>query len=74
MDNASLRKLLTPKQVSELSGLSVSYLAKMRMRSDGASYCKIGASVRYPEEAVRRWLDAVPVRRSTFEKFEPSAA
>ena len=48
--------LLTPKEAAKLLKVSVSWLAKARMRSDGPPYIKIGKSVRYSEAALLQWL------------------
>jgi excisionase family DNA binding protein len=75
MDDATPRKLLTPQQLAELTGLSLSTLAKLRLTSNGPPFQKFGAAVRYPEEDVSRWIDSHPRRRSTSDRvLEPSAA
>jgi predicted DNA-binding transcriptional regulator AlpA len=60
-----LPRLLTPKQVAELLGLSTGTLAKMRMTGAGPVFLKRGVSVRYTEIAVREWVQTLPARRST---------
>jgi Helix-turn-helix domain len=42
-------KLLTPKEAAELLKVSVSWLAKARIRGDGPPFIKIGRSIRYSE-------------------------
>jgi len=58
-------RLLTPTQVSEMTGLAVGTLSKMRLRGDGSRFLKLGSSVRYREDDVHAWLAAQPRRRST---------
>ena len=58
-------RLLTAKQVSEIVGLSVSTLSKLRLRSDGIPFRKLGAACRYAESDVHDWIASRPVRRST---------
>jgi excisionase family DNA binding protein len=51
-------KLLTPKEAAELLKVSVSWLAKARMRGDGPAYTKVGRAIRYTELALQQWLKA----------------
>lgn len=48
--------LLTPKEAAKLLKVSVSWLAKARMRGEGPPYVKFGRSIRYSEAAVLQWL------------------
>ena len=48
--------LLTPKEVAKLLKVSLSWLAKARMRGDGPPYIRIGRSIRYSEAAVLQWM------------------
>lgn len=48
--------LLTAKEAAKLLKVSLSWLAKARMRGDGPPYIKFGKSVRYGEAAVLLWL------------------
>jgi predicted DNA-binding transcriptional regulator AlpA len=48
--------LLKPKDAATFLKLSLSWLAKARMRGDGPPYIKIGKSIRYSEAALLRWL------------------
>ena len=47
--------LLTAKEAARLLKVSLSWLAKARMRGDGPPYVKIGRSIRYPEGALLQW-------------------
>jgi predicted DNA-binding transcriptional regulator AlpA len=49
-------KLLTAKEAAQVLRCSVSWLAKARMRGDGPPYIQIGRSIRYPEDALIRWM------------------
>jgi excisionase family DNA binding protein len=49
-------KLLTPKEAAELLKVSLSWLAKARMRGDGPPFIKIGRSIRYSELALLQWM------------------
>lgn len=51
-------RLLTPKQVSEISGLSVKTLANLRCLGGGAPYFRIGGGkfVRYDENELATWM------------------
>jgi excisionase family DNA binding protein len=48
--------LLTPKEAARLLKVSVSWLAKARMRGDGPPYIRIGRSIRYREDALIQWM------------------
>jgi predicted DNA-binding transcriptional regulator AlpA len=63
--SAGLVKLLTDRDVSAVTGTARSTLAKMRLRGDGPPFVRVGVSVRYPEDALREWLAALPRRKST---------
>ena len=47
--------LLTAKEVAARLKVSLSWLAKARMRGDGPPYVKIGRSIRYPEGTLLQW-------------------
>jgi len=49
-------RLLTPKEVANFLRLSVSWLAKARMRGDGPPYVKLGRAIRYRKGALVQWL------------------
>jgi predicted DNA-binding transcriptional regulator AlpA len=59
--------LLTAKEVATRLKVSVSWLAKARMRGDGPPYICIGRSVRYTEAATTQWMKSRQ-RLSTSEK------
>jgi predicted DNA-binding transcriptional regulator AlpA len=48
--------LLTPKEAARLLKVSLSWLAKARMRGDGPPYIRIGRSIRYAEAALIQWM------------------
>jgi predicted DNA-binding transcriptional regulator AlpA len=48
--------LLTPQEVAARLKVSVSWLAKARMRGDGPPYVLIGRSIRYPEADLIQWM------------------
>lgn len=49
--------LLSPKETAARFKVSVSWLAKARMRGDGPPYIKVGGrSVRYTEVALIQWM------------------
>jgi predicted DNA-binding transcriptional regulator AlpA len=53
---ANVLLLFTPKETANRLKVSLSWLAKARMRGDGPPYIPIGRSVRYSEEALQQWL------------------
>ena len=63
----SFERLLTPSETAKSLGVSLSWLAKSRLRGDGPRYIKIGRAVRYSESARRDYLKA-RTRISTSEK------
>ena len=48
--------LLSPKETAKLLKVSLSWLAKARMRGDGPPYIRVGRSIRYTESALLQWL------------------
>jgi predicted DNA-binding transcriptional regulator AlpA len=50
--------LLTPKEAARLLKMSVSWLAKARMRGDGPPFIRVGRSIRYSEAALVQWMKA----------------
>jgi predicted DNA-binding transcriptional regulator AlpA len=49
---------LTAKQVAELTNISVQSLANWRAARRGPPFTRIERAVRYPADALQRWLDA----------------
>jgi len=54
--NAPPNSLLTAKEAAHFLRVSLSWLAKSRMRGDGPPYIKVGRSIRYTEAAVTQWM------------------
>jgi predicted DNA-binding transcriptional regulator AlpA len=50
--------LLTAKEAARLLKVSVSWLAKARMRGDGPPFIRIGRSIRYVEATLLQWMRA----------------
>lgn len=59
------RRILTPAQVSEMTGLAPSTLANWRVLGKGPAWFKIGRLVRYRPEAVEAWLNRLEAPSST---------
>jgi predicted DNA-binding transcriptional regulator AlpA len=54
--NEGVIALLTPKEAARLLKVSLSWLAKARMRGDGPPFIKIsGRSIRYTDAAIAQW-------------------
>ena len=51
-----IERLLTPQEAADLLRVSMSWLAKARMRGDGPPYIRIGRSIRYSEAALLQWM------------------
>jgi len=56
MPGTGFERMLTPKEESQFLRVSLSWLAKARMRGDGPPYVKVGRSIRYPETGTLRWM------------------
>ena len=59
--------LLTAKEAAMLLKVSLSWLAKARMRGDGPPYICVGRSIRYPEPSLLQWTKSRQ-RLSTSER------
>ena len=59
-------ELLTPEQVSELTGLSVDTLAQWRSKKRHIDFLKIGRRIRYDRRDVEQYLERCRV--SVFEE------
>jgi hypothetical protein len=55
-------RLLTPKDAASFLRVSLSWLAKARMRGDGPPFVKLGRSVRYRED------DLIEIARATVDE------
>jgi len=53
-----VKKLLTEKEVAELTGLSLSTLRMNRSKGKGLSYLKIGKCVRYRMADLENYLES----------------
>lgn len=58
--------LLHPWGAAKILGVSMSWLAKARLKGDGPRYVKIGRAVRYAESALREYIKS-RMRGSTSE-------
>jgi len=58
--------LLAPKDAAKILNVSVSWLAKSRLRGDGPRFVKIGRAVRYPLSSIHGYIKA-RMRGSTSE-------
>ena len=59
--------LLEPNEAAAFLKVSLSWLAKARMRGDGPPYIRIGRSIRYTEAALMQWMKSRQ-RTSTSEQ------
>jgi hypothetical protein len=53
---AGIERLQTPKEAAHFLRVSLSWLAKARMRGDGPPYLKVGRSIRYAETVLIQWM------------------
>ncbi len=52
----AIMTLFTAREAARILKVSVSWLAKARMRGDGPAYIKLGRAIRYTEVALQQWL------------------
>ena len=55
-DRAVMDRLLSPEEATRFLNISISWLAKARMRGDGPPFIKVGRAVRYSEAALKQWI------------------
>ena len=65
--DSDFERLLTPKETAQFLRVSLSWLAKARMRGDGPPYMLFGRSIRYGGGGLVRWMKSC-VRQSTSER------
>lgn len=56
MSTAPSSVLLTPVEAARFLRVSLSWLAKARMRGDGPAYVKVGRAIRYSDAALSQWM------------------
>ena len=54
--NAPPAALITAKEAANYLRVSLSWLAKARMRGDGPPYIKVGRSIRYDQAGLIQWM------------------
>ena len=64
---AAIATLMTPNDAANVLKVSLSWLAKARMRGDGPPYIRVGRSIRYAEAALMQWMKSKQ-RSSTSEQ------
>jgi hypothetical protein len=67
MSAPGIGNLQTPKEAAKLLKVSVSWMAKARMRGDGPPYMKVGRCIRYADVALFQWMKSKH-RLSTSER------
>jgi Helix-turn-helix domain len=67
-NSLQLSPLLTPKEAAVRLKVSLSWLAKARMRGDGPAYISVGRSIRYSEATLIQWTKSRQ-RLSTSEQY-----
>ena len=65
--------LRTPKEEAKFLKVSISWLAKARMRGDGPPYLKVGRSIRYTETGSIQWMKSRQ-RQSTSGNYHLDSA
>jgi hypothetical protein len=66
--NIGIERLLTSNEAAARLRVSMSWLAKARMRGDGPPYIKVGRSIRYTEAGLVHWTKSRQ-RLSTSEQL-----
>jgi hypothetical protein len=64
---AAIATLMTPSDAATVLKVSLSWLAKARMRGDGPPYIRVGRSIRYADAALMQWMKSKQ-RSSTSEQ------
>ena len=64
---AVIATLMTPNDAATVLKVSLSWLAKARMRGDGPPYIRVGRSIRYADGALTQWMKSKQ-RSSTSEQ------
>jgi predicted DNA-binding transcriptional regulator AlpA len=64
LDGRPARRWLSPAEASTYTGISKSWMAKLRMHGTGPAYAKLGKAVRYSVESLDAWMSE-HARRST---------
>jgi hypothetical protein len=67
-----LSPLLTQREAASILSISVRSLERMRVTGLGPRFVKVGASVRYQQEALERWI-AAQSRGSASEPGRPQS-
>ena len=67
-------RLLTDREVSQITGRARSTLQKDRVSGTGIRFVRVGGLVRYRLSDVETYIAALPARRSTSEPVERPAA
>jgi Helix-turn-helix domain len=57
--------LLTAREASAFTRLSMRTLERMRLVGDGPAYCKLRRTIRYKKEDLERWLTDRTVRSTS---------
>ena len=65
--STAMPTLMTPNDAAKVLQVSLSWLAKARMRGDGPPYIPVGRSIRYAEAALIQWMKSRQ-RSSTSEQ------
>jgi hypothetical protein len=55
---SGFERLLTPNEAADRLRVSLSWLAKARMRGDGPPFIKVRRSIRYSDAALAQWIRA----------------
>jgi hypothetical protein len=66
-ESKSTDRLLTPKEAAEFLRVSISWLAKARMRGDGPPYAQYNRAIRYPESGLIGYIKS-RLRLSTSQR------
>lgn len=64
----ALESFLSPTQLADLTGISVSTLAHYRCSGKGPEFIKIGRRIFYDETAIQEWLRGHSFKSTANEK------
>jgi predicted DNA-binding transcriptional regulator AlpA len=63
--NKTVETLLNEHDVARITGMSVATVRRWRLQNRGPRYLKLGASIRYPPQALAAWLKSRPMGGET---------
>jgi len=70
MNSGAIESLLREKEVAKILNVSIGKVRHLRLTGGGPAFIKIGDSVRYKPEEIRKFIDSIVLQTVT-KKREP---